>query len=121
ALIRATIVGLMMFQSKMRNIIAERVQKVIVTIVRRAKQGERLLRHVLIVLPQVGRSLKRGRTIGRNVYFRRKFLSWIHRKKFKVLASDDRRIHQSVERNWLELDFISCVRGHLQSGPKLPT
>src|SRR6266550_186841 len=105
----------------MCNVVAQCVQKVIVTIVSCAEQSERLLRHILIMLPKLGRSLKRGRTIGRNVHFRRKFLSWIHRKKFEVLASDDRRIHQSVERNRLELNFVASMGGELQCGPKLPT
>ena len=68
-----------MLQSEVGHVIAQAVEKVIVAVVLRSEQRVGLCDQVLVVFPNLGGSVERGRAVGGNVHFHRRRLSRIER------------------------------------------
>ena len=102
-----------MFQTEMRHVIAQRKQEVILRIVARSEKKTGLLDQVLVVIPNLGWGVERGRAIGGDIQFGR----WIlraQRHDLQILARDDRTIHQHGQRNRRKMNVTAHLIGNMQ-------
>src|SRR5579859_6234970 len=69
ALVHAAVVGLVVLEAEVGDVIAERVEKMVVAVVMRAEQLLRLVDQAFVVIPCFLRSVERGGTVGGDVHF----------------------------------------------------
>ena len=107
SLAQPAVIRFVMLQSEVSHVITQAEQKVIIAVVLRSKQRVGLRDQVLVMLPNLRRSIERGRTVGSNVHFRGRSLSRIEGDNFQILSSDDGAIDQHGQRNRGKLYFCS--------------
>ena len=71
ALVDAAIVGFVVLEAEVGNVIAERVEEVIIAVVMCAEKLLRLLDETLVVVPDFLRRIEGGRAVGGDVHFGR--------------------------------------------------
>src|SRR6202140_4812344 len=90
ALVDAAVVGFVVLQAEVRDVIAQAEQEVVIAVMMRAEKLVRLFDQVLIVVPDLLRRGQRGGTVGSNVHFSQRIVGeFYHLEK---LASDHGRI-----------------------------
>ena len=119
ALIDAAVVGFVMLETEVRNVIAEGVEEVIVAVVMRAEKFLRLLDQILVVIPDFLRGIERGGAVGGDVHFGDRILR--ERNNFQKFSGDDRRVDERGERDWSEVDFVSALAGDGKRRAELPS
>ena len=83
-----------MFQPEVRDVITQRVQKVIVAVVLSAKKGSGLGHEILVTIPYFFRRLKSGCAVGDNIQFGGRLLAGRERNTFQILPHKHWRIDQ---------------------------
>src|SRR5579862_6884813 len=96
-----------MFESEVRDVIAERVEKVVVAVMMRAEKFLGLVDEILVVVPDELRGVEGSGTVGGDVHFGGRVLSeWDDFQKF---SGDDWRIDERSERAGGEVNLISAL------------
>src|SRR5437879_8462139 len=106
ALFRPAVIGFVMLQAEVGDVIAQAEQKVIVAVMRGTEQKPSLLYQVHISVPHFLWGIERTSAIGGNVHFDWRLLAFVQRTDPEILTGDDGRIHQCVKRNWRKARFI---------------
>src|SRR5215475_16219181 len=110
----------MVFETEVGDVIAESVQEVIMAVMGGAEESGGLFDRVFVVVPNFLRHIERGGAVGGNVEFYRWGLALIQRNNFEKLARDDRRIHQGIKRDGVELNLVPGLGSNRQRRPELP-
>src|SRR5579883_666553 len=110
-----------MLEAKMSNMVAQRVEEVVVAIMSRSEQCGCFSNQVLIVGLEFRRHLQRGFTVSGNIHFS----SRSHRGRSEanhpeILPADYRRVDKRVERCGLELNRVSGFKCYGERGAVLP-
>ncbi len=119
ALVDAAVVGFVVLQAEVGDVIAERVEEVIVAVVMRAEKFLRLIDKTLVVVPNFLGSFERGGAVGGDVHFGGRILR--ERDDLQEFSGDDRRVDERGERNGRELDLVSALAGDGKRGTELPS
>ena len=109
AFLDAAVVRLMMLETEVSDVVAQRVEKMIVAIVVRAKKFLRLIDETPVVVPNFLRSFESCSAIGGNVHLGNGILR--QRNDFQKFSGDYRRIDQCRKRNGVKVNFVSAVAG----------
>ena len=117
--IDAAVVGFVVLESEVRNVIAERIEKMIIAVVMRAEEFLRLVDEIFVVLPNLLRRFERGGAVGSNVHFSGRILR--ERNYLQEFSSDYGRIDQRGERRGCEVDFIAALADNRQRSAELPS
>ena len=97
AFVDAAVVGFVMLESEVGDVVAERVEEVIVAVVMRAEKFLRLIDQIFVVIPDFRRGIERGGAVGGDVHFGGGILR--ERDDFQKFSGDDGRIDQRGERD----------------------
>ena len=108
-----------MLEAEVGDVIAERVEEVIVAVVMRAEKFLRLVDEILVVIPDFLRGVERGGAVGGDVHFGDRILR--ERDDFQKFSGDDRRIDERGERDGGEVDFVAALAGDGKRGAELPS
>src|ERR1051326_4115416 len=118
-LVHAAVVGLVVLEAEVGDVVAERVEKMVVAVVVRAEQLLRLVNQGFVVVPRFLLSVKRGGAVGGDIHFGGRSLR--QRDDFQKFSGDDGRIDQRGERHRGEVDFTSGLIGNREWGAELPS
>src|SRR5206468_746407 len=102
-------------------VVAQRIQEVVIPVVRRSEQSCRLLHYVAVVLPDLCRRLQRTSAIGCDVQFYGRRLPLIERNSLQIFAGDYGRVDQRVERDCAETNLVAGVRGNRKRSSEFPS
>ena len=118
ALVDAAVVGFVMLEAEVGDVIAERVEEVVVAVVMRAEKFLRLIDQILVVVPDFLRGFERGGAVGGDVHFGDGILR--ERNDLQEFSGDDGRVDQGGEGDGGELDFVAALAGDGQRRAELP-
>ncbi len=107
-----------MLQAEVGDVIAERVEEVVVAVVVSAEKFLRLVDETLVVIPNFWWRVEGGGAVGGDVHFSDGIAG--ERHDFQEFSGDDGRVDQRGERNGGEVDFVSALAGDGKRGAELP-
>ena len=119
ALVDAAVVGLVMLQAEVRDVIAERVEEVVVAVVVRAEKFLRLIDQALVVVPGFLRGFEGGGAVGGDVHFGDGIAG--QRDDFQKFSGDDGGVDQRGERDGGEVNFVSALAGDGKRRAEFPS
>ncbi len=90
----AAVVGLVVFESEVGDVIAKGIKEMIVKIMLSAEKSVRLSHEFLVRVPDVLRWFEGGGAVGRDIQFGGRLLG--ERNNFQILAGQDWRIDEDV-------------------------
>src|SRR5437016_4252829 len=111
----------MMLQSEVCDVVAQRIEEVVVAIMRSSEKSCGLLHYIAIVLPDLGRGLNRFRAVGCDVEFDGRRLPLIKRNSLEVFASDYGRVDQGVKGDGVETNLVTGVRRNRKGRSEFPS
>src|SRR5579863_2120176 len=111
----------MMFEPELRDLIAERDQKMIVAIMSRAEQRASLGDQLSKMCFHIGRHGEIRRRISRYIHFVRWILAGRQLNSSKIAPSNHGRVNERIERNGRELDGVSILLWTRQSRAEFPS
>ena len=88
ALVDTAIVGFMVLEAEVRNVIAERIEEVIIAVVMCSEKLLSLLDEALVVVPDFRRRIEGGRAVGGDVHLSKRIGG--ERDDFQEFSGDDR-------------------------------
>ena len=94
-----------MLQAKVRHVVAQAVQKMIVAVVLRSEKRARLRDQILVVLPDIGGRVERGGAVGGDIHLDWRRLPRVQRNYLQILSGNDGSIDQHGQGNRLECDL----------------
>src|SRR5579863_4343797 len=118
AFIHAAVVGFVMLEAEVRDVIAQRVEEVIVTIMMRAKKLLRLVDEISVMIPNFLRSVERGGAVGGDIHFRGRVLR--QRNDLEIFTGNDGRIDQRRQRDGVEVNLVGALVGNRKRGAEFP-
>ena len=115
----AAVVGFVMLEAEVGDVIAERVEEVIVAVVVRAEEFLRLIDQILVVIPGFLRGVERCRAVGGDVHFGDGVLR--ERDYLQKFSGDDGGIDERGKRCGCEVDFVATLTCDWQRRAELPS
>src|SRR5580704_19268198 len=119
ALIDAAVVRFMMFKAKMREVVAEAVNEMIVAEVTGSEEFECLIGERLVIAENIGGRVEGGGAVGGNIHFLVRILC--QRNNAQIFTSNDWRIHQRGQRSRAKFDLGAILRCDRQRRTELPS
>src|SRR5579871_720134 len=107
-----------MLEAEVGDMIAERIEEVIVAVVMGAEKFLRLLDQVPIVIPDFGGCVEGCGAIGGDIHFGR----WIRRERdnFQKFSGDHGRVDQRIQRDSSEMNVIAVLAAERERSAELP-
>ena len=112
ALAAAAVVGFVMLEAKVRDVIAEAVEEMVVAEMLRAEELLGLVGEALVVIEEFGRGIERGGAVGGKIDFLGRIVAQGNTRKYS--PGNHGRIDERGQRNGLEFNFSARVRSVLQ-------
>src|ERR1700722_1416271 len=95
ALFNAAVVGLVMLQAEVGDVIAQAEEEVVVAVVMSAEKLVGLFDEILVVIPNFLRGIESGGAVGGNIHLGERIVGEFN--YFEELARDHRRVDESRE------------------------
>ena len=108
-----------MLEAEVGDVVAERVEEVVVAVVVRAEKFLRLIDQALVVVPGFGWRFEGGGAVGGDVHFGDGIAG--QRDDFQKFSGDDRGIDQRGEGDGGEVNFVSALAGDGKRRAELPS
>src|SRR5579859_7480835 len=107
-----------MLEAEVSDVIAERIEEVVIAIVMRAEKLLGLLDEALVMVPGFLRGVESGGAVGGDVHFGDRVGG--ERDDLQKLSGDDGRVDERGERDGRELNFVGALAGDRKRRAKFP-
>src|SRR5579863_5401634 len=107
-----------MLESEVGDVIAERVEEVIIAVMMRAEKFLRLIDQTLIAIPDFWRDVERSGAVGRDIHFSGRI--FCQGNDFQEFSGNYRRVDESRKRSRRKMNVVAALAGDRKRCAELP-